>query len=157
MPRRINQICNRLLMLGAVEQRAQLTAAMLNQVLDELELDGAMHLPRTPPAAPIAPVAPPPASPSAGVASGELITASELRALLAERHAQIAELQQAVLELANEQEAAHGTAATSGQAQLEERFAALEAKLLEQERTVRHTLTMLIEWIEADDPNRVAA
>jgi putative secretion ATPase (PEP-CTERM system associated) len=157
VPRRINQICNRLLMLGAVEQRAQLTAAMLNQVLDELELDGAMHLPRTPPAAPIAPVVPPPASPSAGVASGELITASELRALLAERDAQIAELQQAVLELANEQEAAHGTAATSGQAQLEERFAALEAKLLEQERTIRHTLTMLIEWIEADDPNRVAA
>ena len=42
-------------------------------------------------------------------------------------------------------------------AALEAKFAALEAKTLEQERTIRHTLTMLIEWIEADDAARAAA
>ena len=42
-------------------------------------------------------------------------------------------------------------------AALEAKFAALEARTQEQERTIRHTLTMLIEWIEADDAGRVAA
>ena len=38
-----------------------------------------------------------------------------------------------------------------------ERMAALESRLVEQDRTIRHTLTMLIEWIEADDAHRAAA
>ena len=42
-------------------------------------------------------------------------------------------------------------------AALEGKMAALETKMLEQERTIRQTLTMLIEWIEADDAGRVAA
>lgn len=29
--------------------------------------------------------------------------------------------------------------------------------MLEQERTIRHTLTMLIEWIRSDDAQRAAA
>lgn len=155
VPRRINQIFNRLLMLGAVEQRAQLSAAMLNQVLDELELDGAMHLPRSAPplAEQVAPAQP------LAVEAATSVAASEIRQLLAERDAQIAELQQAVIELANDKQSAlpqSGLAACEVAA-LEQRFAALEAKLLEQDRTIRHTLTMLIEWVEADGSGRVAA
>jgi hypothetical protein len=33
----------------------------------------------------------------------------------------------------------------------------LESRLAEQDRTLRHTLTMLIEWIERDGATRVAA
>ena len=39
----------------------------------------------------------------------------------------------------------------------EERVAVLESRLAEQDRTIRHTLTMLIEWIETDDGQRAAA
>ncbi len=163
VPRRINQICNRLMMLGAVDQRSRIDRAMLSQVLDELELDGTMQLKKldSKVAAEAATVA---------VAAAAAVTApqpvavdgvamAQLQALLAERDAQIAELQQAVIELANERDAgqAHPASNDEGFAALEAKFAGLEAKMLEQERTIRHTLTMLIEWIEAEDANRAAA
>jgi putative secretion ATPase (PEP-CTERM system associated) len=156
VPRRINQICNRLMMLGAVDQRNRIDGAMLSQVLEELELDGTLQLPRQAPRPEVtaAPVA-------AAAAPIESVALAQLQAMLAERDSQIAELQQAVIELANEQEAvpaavadpAHGTALTA----IEAKLSGFEAKMLEQERTIRHTLTMLIEWIEADDASRVAA
>ena len=164
VPRRINQICNRLMLLGAVEQRSRIDGAMLSQVLDELELDGTLQLKKVTKAEPAAAVPQPPhqaqtdATPQAPV---DAVAMTQLQALLAERDAQIAELQQAVIELANEREAAPVQVAAPDQsaafAALEGKMAALEAKMLEQERTIRQTLTMLIEWIEADDAGRVAA
>ncbi len=158
VPRRINQICNRLMMLGAVDQRSRIDGAMLSQVLEELELDGTMPLSR-PAAKPeelvaavIAAPAPPPV---------DAVALAQLQSMLAERDAQIAELQQAVIELANEQEAAPASAGDpahgSALAAVEAKLSQFEAKMLEQERTIRHTLTMLIEWIEADDASRAAA
>ncbi|MFO1256463.1 MAG: XrtA/PEP-CTERM system-associated ATPase [Sphingomonadaceae bacterium] len=157
VPRRINQICNRLMMLGAVEQRARIDGAMLSQVLEELELDGTMQLSR--PARPVPAAAPAnPAAPAAAMPV-DAVLLEQLQAMLAERDAQIAELQQAVIELANEQESAPSAISDSAPAlgAVEARLAAFEAKMLEQERTIRHTLTMLIEWIEADDASRAAA
>ena len=156
VPRRINQICNRLMMLGAIDQRNRIDGAMLSQVLEELALDGTMQLVR--PAKAEAALA------QAAVAAPtpvDAVALAQLQAMLAERDAQIAELQQAVIELANVQEAvpvaaadpAHGAALAA----VEARLAGFESKMLEQERTIRHTLTMLIEWIEADDASRVAA
>ena len=163
VPRRINQICNRLMMLGAVDQRSRIDRAMLSQVLDELELDGTMQLKKldSKVAAEAATVA---VAAAAAVAAPQPVAVdgvamAQLQALLAERDAQIAELQQAVIELANERDAgqAHPASNDEGFAALEAKFAGLEAKMLEQERTIRHTLTMLIEWIEAEDANRAAA
>jgi hypothetical protein len=86
----------------------------------------------------------------------------QFQTLLAERDAQILELQEAVIELANERDEAPATAvADPAQAHaiaaLETKLNGIESKMLEQERTIRHTLTMLIEWIEADDASRAAA
>ncbi len=157
VPRRINQICNRLMMLGAVDQRSRIDRAMLSQVLDELELDGTMQLKKIAPQ-PVAAAAPEVvAAPQPVAVDG--VAMAQLEALLAERDAQIAELQQAVIELANARDAdlARPVQSDEGLAALEAKFAGLEAKMLEQERTIRHTLTMLIEWIEAEDANRAAA
>lgn len=161
VPRRINQICNRLMMLGAVDQRSRIDRAMLSQVLDELELDGTMQLKKleskvAAEAAAVV-VAAAVAAPQPVAVDG--VAMAQLQALLAERDAQIAELQQAVIELANERDADVAGPASNdeGLAALEAKFAGLEAKMLEQERTIRHTLTMLIEWIEAEDANRAAA
>lgn len=161
VPRRINQICNRLMMLGAVDQRSRIDRAMLSQVLDELELDGTMQLKKleskvAAEAAAVV-VAATVAAPQPVAVDG--VAMAQLQALLAERDAQIAELQQAVIELANERDADVAGPASNdeGLAALEAKFAGLEAKMLEQERTIRHTLTMLIEWIEAEDANRAAA
>lgn len=168
VPRRINQICNRLMMLGAVEQRSRIDGAMLSQVLEELELDGTMQLKKierkVEQPAP-QPVMAAPVQPAAAPVPVDAVALAQVQALLAERDVQIAELQQAVIELANEREALaaapapvqHDPALAQSFAALEAKFAALESKTLEQERTIRHTLTMLIEWIEADDASRAAA
>ena len=162
VPRRINQICNRLMLLGAVDQRNRIDGAMLTQVLEELELDGTLQLKKperkvevaAPVAQPVAALAPVPV---------DAVVMSQLQALLAERDAQIAELQQAVIELANEREtvaaaSVHAPAADSAVlAAIEAKLAGIEGKMLEQERTIRHTLTMLIEWIESDEASRAAA
>ena len=160
VPRRINQICNRLMMLGAVDQRSRIDGAMLSQVLEELELDGTMPLKR-PTKAEVAAEQQSLSTPAHQPIPVDAVTAAQLQTMLAERDAQIAELQQAVLELANDQDALPAGSANPGQAAalaaIEAKLASFETKMLEQERTIRHTLTMLIEWIEADDASRVAA
>jgi general secretion pathway protein A len=77
--------------------------------------------------------------------------------MLAERDAQIAELQQAVVELANQQDQVVASAMQPEMQALQEKIARLEAKTFEQERTIRHTLTMLIEWIEGEMDESKAA
>ena len=160
VPRLINQICNRLMLLGAVEQRNRIDGAMLTQVLEELELDGTLQLkkPERKPevVVPVVEAAPAPVP-------VDVVAMGQLQALLAERDAQIAELQQAVIELANERETmaaapvAAPAADSAALAAVEAKLAGIEGKMLEQERTIRHTLTMLIEWIESDEANRAAA
>ena len=147
VPRRINQIVNRLLMLGAVDQRSRIDGAMVQQVISELGRDGAVSRPQARTVTASEPA-------RAQSDAGQTIPAADLAAALATRDAQIAELQQAVVELANGAEApvAHGEIAI-----LQDRITALEGQLLEQERAVRHTLTMLIEWIEAENGAHAAA
>ncbi|MGH6785223.1 MAG: XrtA/PEP-CTERM system-associated ATPase [Novosphingobium sp.] len=158
VPRRINQICNRLMLLGSVEQRSRIDGAMLGEVLDELAKDGTMPLSRPEPKA-----RPEPqpllasAQPGPPFDTGRI---DRLEAALEERDTQIAELQQAIIELANQHEArpvSDSLAAGEAVAAVEAQVAALEAKLIEQERTIRHTLTMLIEMIEAETAPRAAA
>lgn len=186
VPRRINQIVNRLLLLGAVEQKARIDGVMLSHVLAELTADGALALGRpvepaqhmVAPEALIAhrhpapaPAAAPAPAPVAEVEAPAPLTLVEvapvapvaapaggLEDALAKRDAQIAELQQAVLELSDSSDA-HNPSMGGGQLAvdaLHERMAALESRLIEQERTIRHTLTMLIEWIERDEARRAA-
>ncbi|WP_374411912.1 XrtA/PEP-CTERM system-associated ATPase [Novosphingobium colocasiae] len=178
IPRRINQIVNRLLLLGAVDKRTRIDSTMLRQVLDELNDDGSISLVTPVAAQPQPDAAPAPAAFSAPVAfAGEPVEAvpsfdaadavALIETALAERDQQIEELQQAVVELAAASEKREAAEPAAGadelaalQAQLAEvndRAARLEARLGEQETTLRHTLTMLIEWIEGGEGTRQAA
>jgi hypothetical protein len=91
-----------------------------------------------------------------------------IKATLADRDSQITELQQAVLELATAAERRDREEAASPDRELiaslearladaERHVARMEARLDEQERMLRHTLTMLIEWIEGGEGQRRAA
>jgi len=174
VPRRINQIANRLLLLGAVDKRTRIDAAMLGQVLSELTEDGTLSLSRVAgktasqkeaPAAVLAsrPEAHTPvqtlAHTPALAAQSDPAAMARIEGALAERDAQITELQQAVLELANASEVhSEPSGELNGAAQeINDRLAALESRMIEQDRTIRHTLTMLIEWIESDGAHRAAA
>ncbi|NLR38229.1 XrtA/PEP-CTERM system-associated ATPase [Novosphingobium sp. ERW19] len=187
VPRRVNQIVNRLMLMGAVEQRDHIDAAMLQAVLADLAGDGAFGKPQvsvTP--APLAevPQVEPAAAPAAAAVAVPAIDESAWRAALAERDEQIAELQQAIIELADMraapvaplpdfdlaaqlEEANRRIAALEARpgdegvlaalAEAQRTIAALESRTSEQEQAIRHTLTMLIEWIEAEDFHRAAA
>jgi general secretion pathway protein A len=148
IPRRINQVMSRLLLLGAVEQRTRIDSAMLSSVRKEMEGDAAFPmaapqpLPRREAAPAPGPIkhafAPPPARPA------------QIEALLEARDAQIAELQQAVVELSEAAPKAERTGEWSA------RIEALEARLSEQDAAVRQVLTMLIEWFEGETPRAAA-
>jgi len=162
VPRRINQIVNRLLLLGAVDKRTRIDGVMLQQVLAEYTDDGSISLLRSAPRPATGRQAAPEADASdAGMAAPPAgADLAWVERALADRDMQIAELQQAVIELANSSEAAplHAEPAQAEAiAALQERLEALEGRLIEQDRTIRHTLTMIIEWIEADDEQRAAA
>ncbi|WP_260923652.1 XrtA/PEP-CTERM system-associated ATPase [Novosphingobium sp. 9] len=177
IPRRINQVVNRLLLLGAVERRNRIETTMLDQVMAELDADGTRSL-VTPVAEQVAPLAAPlaampeaaPAPYQAAPVIQGLDQAAAIALIenaLAQRDSQIEELHHAVADLASaaqqrEADAAAGNA--QAVAALEAQLAAakvhtekLEARLAEQERTMRHMLTMLIEWFEGSEGQRVAA
>jgi putative secretion ATPase (PEP-CTERM system associated) len=159
IPRRVNQLMNRLLLLGAIEERDELTLAMLDDVVAEMAADnrrgayGQGDLRTAPPAPAPVPMSEPDSMPAAEVA-----------ALLATRDARTAELEAAISELQSAGTAHRDGADTNLSPEevrlAEARFAAelerIEARLEEQEQSFRHVLAMLIEWLE-DDPSREAA
>lgn len=138
IPRRVNQVMNRLLLLGAIEERSELSLAMLDDVVAEMAADqsrGASSLP-----------------------------AAEVAEVLESRDARTAELEAAISEL---QAAGAGQVPADGEtlspedvriaeARIVAELERIEARLQEQEQSFRHVLTMLIEWLE-EDPTRKAA
>lgn len=209
IPRRVNQIMNRLLLLGAIEERDEIDVTMLDAVLEEMSEDQlrGSHLrsliaqpPAAEPAAP-KPSAPAPATPepaavepvlqepkqddpaellldqiadvsaeadfnsaeaepldSATHVAIESIPASEVAAMMAQRDARAAELEAAIGELqaAGAQPQAVAMPEARSEGELNETLNRIEARLEEQERSFRHVMTMLIEWLE-DDKSREAA
>jgi putative secretion ATPase (PEP-CTERM system associated) len=161
IPRRVNQVMNRLLLLGAIEGRDTLTEAMLGDVIAEMSADqnrGAGsegHLRSAPATAPAAAPAPAPQG---------SVPATEVAALLAERDARTAELEAAISELQAAGSAHGGSDGLAlspedvriAEARLAAALERIEARLEEQEQSFRHVLTMLIEWLE-EDPSRRAA
>lgn len=164
IPRRVNQVVNRLMLLGAVEQRTRIDAAMLQAVLAEMESDNAFPeaapapMPKASPApAPIASVRQFDAGEPAFEIAQPALDPQLVEDLLADRDAQIAELQQAVIELSRMHDAGGNETAGAELADMADRVAQVEARMAEQERAIRHTLTMLIEWIENDSSRPMAA
>ena len=177
LPRRINQVVGRLLLMGAVEQRARIDADMLEEVIADLERDGTLADPQSvspqavlpqPGSMPVAPAeTTAPAAPVSAAVSGSDVAIAGLAGLhqtLTAHGEQILELQKAVVELADMPPATPAAAPddarleTLGEtlAVLQQRMVALEARGAEQEQAVRHVLTMLVEWLESEAPRRAA-
>ncbi|RIV88724.1 XrtA/PEP-CTERM system-associated ATPase [Aurantiacibacter zhengii] len=153
IPRRVNQVANRLLLLGAVEERSRIDAAMLQNVLAEMEAERAF-----PEAAPAPmPKAEVSYEPVKAMPTTPRVDKEMLEEYLAERDAQIAELQQAIVEMAEQRETDIEEKVNPEIETLRAQLARVEAKCFEQERTIRQTLTMLIDWIESEMDSSKAA
>ena len=184
IPRRVNQIMNRLLLLGAIEERDEIGLSMLDAVLEEMSQDqsrgGSLRQvspeivsqdtlgeasaerlldERGEEQAEGKPTGDGPAEPvdAETEIAIESIPASEVAAMMAQRDARAAELEAAIGELqaagARPDEVhLHGPS----EDEFNEALERIEARLEEQERSFRHVMTMLIEWLE-DDKSREAA
>ena len=159
IPRRVNQVMNRLLLLGAIEEQDQVGSAMLDAVMAEMSADQVRGSREDANALSIeAEDRIETTSPTAeAVEESDLdsVPATEVAALLAQRDARTAELEAAITELQ-----AAGAGPDRETVDVESDVGAvldrIEARLEEQERSFRHVLTMLIEWLE-DDTSREAA
>ena len=153
IPRRVNQVMNRLLLLGAIEEKESIDTKMLDAVIAEMSSDQSCGSRDEPSPLSIEPRAASPASDQ----DIDSVPATEVAALLAQRDARTAELEAAISEL---QAAGRQTAPASMQSaddgELDEALGRIEQRLEEQEQSFRHVLTMLIEWLE-EDPSREAA
>lgn len=155
IPRRVNQVMNRLMLLGAIEEQGALTSAMLEAVIDEMAAD------KTRGAAPLASalsIEPEPPVDTRAAASAMLADAATM---LARRDARTAELEAALRRLrrtgaAPEREPGEEDSAAWGDPALKAALAQLEARLEDQEQSLRHVLTMLIEWFESDAGRKAA-
>ena len=179
IPRRVNQLMNRLLLLGAIEEQDRIAPAMLDAVIAEMDTDqtnGANDDLATPDPTLTMLNTPTPVQtdmPVTGQVTGQVtehganqaiaanshdvmsVPAAEVAALLAERDARTAKLEAAIGEL----QSASSDPVTAGQdvgAEYDALLARFENRLEEQERSFRHVLTMLIEWLE-DSKEREAA
>jgi len=184
IPRRVNQIMNRLLLLGAIEERDEIGLSMLDAVLEEMSqdqsrggtlrqvspetvsqgtqnepsaetlLDGNVEQEAEGETAANAPAEPVDSKTEAAI---ESIPASEVAAMMAQRDARASELEAAISEL--QAAGARPDAAQPhglSEDEFNEALERIEARLEEQERSFRHVMTMLIEWLE-DDKSREAA
>lgn len=149
IPRRVNQVMNRMLLLGAIEEQTEFTPAMIEAVVAEMSGDtqtgcenAAIRtvVSKENSAVPVSePMHQAPAIISA--ANDEAIAD-----MLAERDARIAELEQAVTML---HEAARVPMHDAGEAPVASTdLTELEQRIEEQEHSLRHVLTMLIEFFE---------
>jgi putative secretion ATPase (PEP-CTERM system associated) len=150
IPRKVNQVVTRLLLLGAVEQRSRIDNAMLSAVLAEMQHDNAFPEAAPKPMEKLAPAPAP--GPVKHASYPQPAPAPRVDELLAERDVQIAELQQAVVELSEAVENGGGEVSDD----VKQRIETLENRIDEQERMVRHVLTMMIEWMESGQ-SRAAA
>ncbi len=157
IPRRVNQVMNRLLLLGAIEESDDLSSEMLSAVCEEMESDQTRGAENAAPAH----SAPPTAGPDtpSGASIADVVASEEVVEMLAQRDERTAELEAAISELqaaGAPHTAAENDMAPPIDAEMAEMLERIEQRLEEQERSFRHVLTMLIEWLE-DDTSREAA
>ena len=146
IPRKVNQVMTRLLLLGAVEQRTRIDGAMLSAVLKEMRSDSTFPEAAPGPLPKVEAAAPPGPIKHAAYEQERTDGRQKFEDMLAQRDSQIAELQQAIVELSGKPGGESGN----------EEVAGLRARVEEQEATLRHILTMLIEWFENEEPRRAA-
>jgi putative secretion ATPase (PEP-CTERM system associated) len=129
IPRRVNQLMSRLMLLGAVEQKSRIDSAMLAAVRKEMDGDSA--------------------------ASERIRSAAQIELAPGEATESVEDLDAQIAALRGDR--AEATVASDAAAQeWIDRLELLELRVAEQDRAVRHVLTMLIEWFEGESQRQAA-
>ncbi len=170
IPRKVNMLINRVLLMAAVDNRDTVDAALIDAVLADLAMDSmsdedwqneamlasaARHAEN---AAPVAPApAPEPAAPLAAAAIPEVSRTDfnhfvrEVRAFAAEQQDARALLVQELQAALDRVEVLEARPAPTGDVEpLEQRIAALEKLQAEQQKALHRVLALLVGWVEDD-------
>lgn len=138
VPRRLNQLAGRVLLFGAIEQLDTIDARAVGAVIADIAGDMPSHpaLRTQAPAAEPTPPPPPPPLPPLPLPIVNAAPPPEPRPI------ETVAAEPAIV------------AKPASPADLEQRFAALEARIEEQDATMRRVLTLLVDWVEGDQrPN----
>ncbi|MBD2841669.1 ExeA family protein [Erythrobacter rubeus] len=136
--RQINQIMNRLLLVGALEESDALTAEMLGEVIKEMKMDVQIEQ-RT--------------ADAVETTDGEVADQhAQQRFAGAELETALAALQQ----VGKPPVSGNGPSTDQAYDDLTAAVAKVEKRLDEQEQSLRHVLTMLIEWLEDEETQEAA-
>ncbi|MCA0904650.1 XrtA/PEP-CTERM system-associated ATPase [Qipengyuania aquimaris] len=167
IPRKVNQVMNRLLLMGALEEQSMLEVDMLDAVIEEMSGD----------ASPEAQEAPQRARPDRNLPASDAIAKARTEAAPAMSKADEAARKKGLLD--HQIEAIEGAfaqrdkhmaalrreveklaaAKDSGAAMpedLDQRLSAIEQRLDDQERSLRHVLTMMIDYFESTGTREAA-
>ena len=167
IPRKVNQVMNRLLLMGALEEQSMLEVDMLDAVIEEMSGD----------ASPEAQEAPQRARPDRNLPASDAIAKARTEAAPAMSKADEAARKKGLLD--HQIEAIEGAfaqrdkhmaalrreveklaaAKDSGGAvpeDLDRRLSAIEQRLDDQERSLRHVLTMMIDYFESTGTREAA-
>ena len=166
IPRKINQVMTRVLLLGAVEEQAVIDADMLQAVIEEMEGDSAAEEDVA-----VEAIAPDPSLPASQAIAQARRAQAERQAPERSQHDGLAEAQIVAIERAfaerdreldelrreiGETRASFAAGldydaegAREGSGAIDERLGRIEARLDEQEQSLRHVLGQLIELLEA--------
>ena len=149
IPRLVNRIMSRVLMKGAMAKREVIGQDLVRAVIDEMNGRAV----ETPPAATLeqaAPQTPPGASPEEVPSGAEPSDhAALLDAQIEAIENAFAQRDKAIAALRKEIAGLSQPPASEPPADVNERLAAIEARLDEQERSLRHVLTMMIDYFES--------
>lgn len=169
IPRRVNQVMNRLLLLGAIEEHVHITSSMLDAVIAEMAADQTRGAAAEPsglsiePASPVSPalVPEPVHQPERQAIAKKSEMLGEMSAMLERRDDRTSQLEAAIRELQAASDAARGngddgvfTLSAPLDPALMASLSQIEARLEEQEQSLRHVLAMLIEWLEGDSARK---
>lgn len=164
IPRRVNQIATRLLLMGAVEQRSRIDCPMLATVVEEMARDNrseaaqaqessfakpaATPSPQPAPQPPLQSFSPPPAHAPTHASAGAPSAAQQdsVDSFSASDGEDKDDLRAAIAALSR---AIEGSPRQTD-AKLADRIEALETRLEEQEQSVRYLLQLLIEWLDKE-------
>ncbi len=166
IPRKINQVMTRLLLLGAVEEQAVIEPDMLQSVIEEMEGDSAAEEeavndsvapdPKLPASQAVAQARraeaerKAPGQPtSEGLAEAQIVA---IERAFADRDRELDQLRREI----GETRASFAGETGQGSEAVNERLARIEARLDEQEQSLRHVLAQLIEFLEANGHREAA-
>ena len=167
IPRKVNQVMNRLLLMGALEEQSMLEVDMLDAVIEEMSGDASAeaqeapqrarpdrNLPASDAIAKARTEAAPAMSKADEAARKKGLLDHQIEAIegaFAQRDKHMAALRREVEKLA--------AAKDSGGAlpeDLDQRLSAIEQRLDDQERSLRHVLTMMIDYFESTGTREAA-